>query len=91
MKYYSIFENYQEHQCLSGIVDTFSGRFTTAAVLLQGGPHVEIFSAQGKDPAGKWGQSGKVQRVSFSALFLYLSGIFNTISCDDHNIIFKQG
>eukprot|EP00116_Pleurobrachia_bachei_P000981 sb/3461243/ len=29
----------------------------------QGGTHVEIFSAQGKDPAAKWKQTGKVQRV----------------------------
>lgn len=29
----------------------------------QGGVYVEIFSAQGKDPAAKWAQSGKVQRI----------------------------
>lgn len=29
----------------------------------QGGVYVEIFSAQGKAPAAKWAQSGKVQRI----------------------------
>ena len=33
--------------------------------LFQGGVYVEIFSAQGKDPAAKWAQSGKVQRVKY--------------------------